>query len=219
MSQNDDRQSSGDSAADAPTQALRHGDLPGRSEGAGSAFGRTSTSRPGPVHASASAGATGAGSTAGLGVTGADRRPAPPRPGMSRAESRGGGIRPPARSRRAKLALRRIDPWSVFLFSLLASIFLGIVLVVAVTVLFAVLSNLGVLDSVNDLFGEVAGDGEGGATASSELITSSRVLSGAAVLAAVDIVLLTALATLGALLYNLCAALTGGIEVTLGERD
>ena len=34
-----------------------------------------------------------------------------------------------------------------------------------------------------------------------------------------DIVLLTVLATLGAFLYNLCAALTGGIEVTLTERD
>ncbi len=43
--------------------------------------------------------------------------------------------------------------------------------------------------------------------------------SGAAVLAALNVVLLTLLATLGSLLYNLCASFTGGIELTLGERD
>jgi hypothetical protein len=124
------------------------------------------------------------------------------------------------RARRAKLAVRRLDPWSVFLFSLLASIFLGIVLIVAVAVLYNVLERLGVLTSINDVFAEVTGGDNGDAALpASELITSSRVLGGAAVLAAVDVVLLTALATLGALLYNVCASLTGGIEITLGERD
>ncbi len=33
------------------------------------------------------------------------------------------------------------------------------------------------------------------------------------------VTLLTLLATLGSLLYNLCASFTGGVEVTLGERD
>jgi hypothetical protein len=45
------------------------------------------------------------------------------------------------------------------------------------------------------------------------------VIGGAAVLAALNVVLLTLLATLGALLYNLCASFTGGLELTLGERD
>ena len=35
--------------------------------------------------------------------------------------------------------------------------------------------------------------------------------------AVVDVVLLTAIATLGAFLYNMAAALLGGIEVTLAE--
>jgi hypothetical protein len=204
-------------AADAPTQALPQTAAGRSGQGLGSTFERPAGARPTPQHSrSAAETAVGAGSP-GLGVSGAERRPVVPRPSVGRSEPRGGG-RPPVRTRRAKLALRRVDPWSVFVFSLLASIFLGIVLVVAVAVLYSVLANLGVLDSVNDLFGEVAGDGTD-AGAPDELITSSRVLTGAAVLAAVDIVLLTALATLGALLYNLCAALTGGIEVTLGERD
>jgi hypothetical protein len=47
----------------------------------------------------------------------------------------------------------------------------------------------------------------------------SRVVGLATVIAVVDVVLLTALATLFAFLYNLSAALLGGFEVTLAEDD
>lgn len=143
-------------------------------------------------------------------------RPAGARPGP-RVEARpAAGARPSAgRTRRARLAVRRIDPWSVFLFSLVASIFLGIALIVAVAVLYAVLSRLGVTSSLNDLFAEVTG----GSAATEPLLTSSRIVGGAAVVSAVNVVFLTLLATLGSLLYNLCASFTGGIELTLGERD
>jgi hypothetical protein len=141
---------------------------------------------------------------------GSSRRP-PPRPAAAvRAEDK---ARPAARARKARLSLKRIDPWSVFVFSLIASLLLGIALVAAVAALYAVLDSLGVQSSVNELFAEVTG-GSG-----SPLITSRRVVGGAAVLAAVNVVLLTLLATLGALLYNLCASFTGGVELTLGERD
>lgn len=152
--------------------------------------------------------------------TAATRRQVPPRSGPPRpAPSRGSrppeSGRPPSRSRRAKLALQRIDPWSVFVFSLVASLFLGVALVVAVAALYSVLNSLGVLASVNELYVEVVG-GDAGAD---PLFTSRRFLGGAAVLAAVNVVLLTLLATLGSLLYNLCASFTGGVEVTLGERE
>jgi len=143
-------------------------------------------------------------------LSGASRRP-PPRPTAAvRAEDK---TRTTARARKARLALKRIDPWSVFVFSLIAALLLGIALVAAVAALYAVLDSLGVQASVNELFTEVTG-GSG-----TPLITSRRVVGGAAVLAAVNVVLLTLLATLGALLYNLCASFTGGIELTLGERD
>ena len=144
-------------------------------------------------------------------LSGASRRP-PPRPAAAvRADDK---ARPASRTaRKARLALKRIDPWSVFVFSLIASLLLGIALVAAVAALYAVLDNLGVQSSVNELFAEVTG-GTG-----TPLITSRRVVGGAAVLAAVNVVLLTLLATLGSLLYNLCASFTGGVELTLGERD
>ena len=44
-----------------------------------------------------------------------------------------------------------------------------------------------------------------------------RVMGFTMLVAAADVVLLTALATLGAFMYNLAAALLGGLEVTLAE--
>ncbi|MCW2680966.1 MAG: hypothetical protein JWM62_2367, partial [Frankiales bacterium] len=119
------------------------------------------------------------------------------------------------RTRRARLSLRRIDPWSVFVFSLVAAVFLGVALIVAVAVLYAVLGSLGVTSSLNQLFAEVTG---GNAT-TEPLFTGGRIIGGATVLAAVNVVLLTLLATLGALLYNVCSSFTGGLELTFGERD
>ena len=46
-----------------------------------------------------------------------------------------------------------------------------------------------------------------------------RVLGFTMIVAVVDVVLITAIATLGAFLYNLAAALLGGIEVTLAEDE
>jgi hypothetical protein len=106
----------------------------------------------------------------------------------------------------------------VFLWSVVASIFLGLALLVCVGVLYALLSSLGVLDSLNTLINDVTSD-PADPTATTSLFSAGRIMSITAVVAALDVVLLTALATLGAFLYNLCAALTGGIEVTLGDRE
>lgn len=154
----------------------------------------------------------GAGSGSGAAVTGPGQggpRGSAPRVGP---RSEGRGSRPGRR--RARLALTRVDPRSVFVLSLVVSLFLGVVLLVAVAVLYALLSGLGVLSSVNSLAQELDLVGEG-----QPLLGLGRTLGLTAVIAAVDIILLTVLATLGAFLYNLCAALTGGIEVTLSERD
>lgn len=103
----------------------------------------------------------------------------------------------------------------MFVLSLVGSVFLGIALVVAAAALYAVIDSLGVTESLNQLFAEVTGT-----TAAIEpLLTAGRVVGTAAVLAAANVVLLTLLATLGALLYNLCASFTGGLELTFGERD
>ncbi|WP_336032480.1 DUF3566 domain-containing protein [Geodermatophilus sp. FMUSA9-8] len=119
--------------------------------------------------------------------------------------------------RRARLQLRHIDTWSALKISLVVSIAMFFIWMVAVGILFGVLSGLGVFDTLNDLFGQLgtASGGEGGG----DVITPGIVFGGAAVIGAINIVLMTALCTVAAFIYNLCADLVGGLEVTLAERD
>ena len=51
------------------------------------------------------------------------------------------------------------------------------------------------------------------------LISAGRVFGVAAIIGAVNIVLFSALATVGAFVYNVSADLAGGLEVTLAERE
>jgi hypothetical protein len=118
--------------------------------------------------------------------------------------------------RRARLALKRIDPWSVMKFSFAVSIVLFIVMIVATTVLYVALDAMGVFDSVNETLGSLIGGGEGSFDFK---ITAKGVIGIAALLGIVNMVLFTALATLGAFIYNVCADLVGGIQVTLAEQD
>jgi hypothetical protein len=144
--------------------------------------------------------------------------PTVPRGGVSsrtrgRGTSRSGGRGP----RRARLQLRHIDTWSALKISLVLSIALFFIWMVAVGILYGVLSALGVFDTLNDLFGQLGS--ASGSAASSKVITPGIVFGGAAIIGAINIVLMTALCTVGTFIYNLCADLVGGLEVTLSERD
>ncbi|HET8657537.1 MAG TPA: DUF3566 domain-containing protein [Micromonosporaceae bacterium] len=123
--------------------------------------------------------------------------------------------------RRARLNVRRIDPWSVMKFSFAVSLVLFIVVIVATSVLYLALDTMGVFDSINstlsDMVGATGGDGGGGGGGFT--ITAKGVIGMAGLLGAVNVVLFTALATLGAFIYNVCADLVGGVELTLSERD
>lgn len=120
--------------------------------------------------------------------------------------------------RRARLTVKRVDPWSVMKFSAAVSVVLFIVTIVATSVLYLALDTMGVFDSVNaslsDLIAGAGGDGN-----DAFRITAGGVIGTAALLGGVNVVLVTALATLAAFIYNVCADLVGGVEVTLSERD
>jgi hypothetical protein len=140
---------------------------------------------------------------------------APPGASAARpAEKAGGKTRTPPR--RARLRLTRIDPWSVMKTAFLLSIAFGIVVVVAVAVIWSVLNAAGVWDSVNASIAGVLGD-TGTEFDVQEYVGMQRVLGFTTLVACADVVLLTAIATLSAFLYNLAAALLGGLEVTLSE--
>ena len=119
--------------------------------------------------------------------------------------------------RRARLQLRHIDTWSALKISLVLSIALFFIWMVAVGVLYLVLNALGVFETLNELFGQLGT--EGGEETTSEVLTPGIVFGGAAIIGAINVVLLTALCTVGTFIYNMCSDLVGGLEVTLSERD
>jgi hypothetical protein len=122
----------------------------------------------------------------------------------------------PVGPRRARLLLTRLDPWSVMKTAFMLSVSLAVVVLVAVALLWWTLSVTGVFDAIGRTIDDVAGS-----TTSSfdflSLVGFSRVMGVALVLAAIEIVLVSALSTLFAFLYNLSVGLTGGLEVTLSE--
>ena len=116
--------------------------------------------------------------------------------------------------RRARLTLTTIDPWSVLKFSLLLSMCLLVVALAAVFALWSVLDALGVFTSINDTVQSVSPT-----LSSADYLGLGKVMGATLFLGAVNVVLVTALATLGAFLYNLCAGLTGGLDVTFTEQS
>jgi hypothetical protein len=125
-----------------------------------------------------------------------------------------------ASTRRAQLVLARIEPWSVMKFSFMISLVGWVVLFVAVTALYYVLNKLGVFHSIQSTISDVTSSkGSAGSDANGQWFSASRILGYTMLIGAVNVVLITALATVGAVIYNLVTHLAGGIEVTLKETD
>jgi hypothetical protein len=119
--------------------------------------------------------------------------------------------------RRARLRLSRIDPWSVMKTAFLLSIAFAIVTIVSVMIVWSVLGAAGVWDSINASVQNVIGGQDSEDFDVQNYVGMSRVLGFTMLVSVIDVVLITAIATLGAFLYNMSAALLGGIEVTLSE--
>ncbi len=167
--------------------------------------------------APAAAGAPAAtGAAVAAGASGPARPPAAPGPAGStpakapnKTSARGGARGP----RRARLQLRNVNAWTVFRFAAVLSVFLFLVWLIVVMLLFGLLSATGVISDINSSVTTINGPGSTG------VINGGRVFLYAVVIGAVNAILLIALTTVGSVVYNLCADLVGGIEVTLSERD
>jgi Transmembrane domain of unknown function (DUF3566) len=122
-------------------------------------------------------------------------------------------------ARDAQLVLSRIEPWSVMKFSFMTSIVGFVVLMVAVSVLYFFFSALGVFHSIEHTIGLVTSSaGHAGSNAAS-WFSAGTVLGYTMAAGAIDVVLITALATVGAVIYNAVSRVSGGIEITLKEAD
>jgi hypothetical protein len=151
--------------------------------------------------------------------------PAPPAPSTAPATQQApagtstGAPRPaprPASARRVRLTVSRVDPWSAMKIAFLLSVALGIAGVVMVFVLWTILAGMGVFDQINGIVGQVVQDGQQRFDIM-DFIGLGRVLSLSIVIAVIDVILMTAIATLGAFLYNVSSALVGGVQLTLTD--
>jgi Transmembrane domain of unknown function (DUF3566) len=121
--------------------------------------------------------------------------------------------------RQAHLTISRVEPWSVMKFSFAVSVVAFVILFVAVAVLYGVLSALGVFGSLQHLVTNVTSSQNQAGYNANKWFSASRILSYTVLLGGINVVLITALSTIGAVIYNLTSRLIGGVEVTLKETD
>ena len=140
-------------------------------------------------------------------------RPPSGRPEVRRPKTQ---RRPP---RLASLQLKRVDPWTVLKISLIVSVVMFFVWMIAVAILYYTLDAMSVWSKINDTFSTLTSSPDTAAAGQTDLVTPLWVFGVTAVGGAINIVLFTLLATVGAFVYNAAAAMSGGVELTLGERD
>ncbi|MGW6462152.1 DUF3566 domain-containing protein [Streptomyces sp. NPDC055078] len=129
------------------------------------------------------------------------------------------GARTTPRTRKARLRVAKADPWSVMKVSFLLSIALGICTVIAAAVLWMVMDAMGVFSTVGGTISDATGSTDSNGFDLQAFLSLPRVLIFTSVIAVIDVVLATALATLGAFIYNLSAGFVGGVELTLAEDE
>lgn len=166
-----------------------------------------SAERPGTVKPSGTARSAPKASKSGQGA-GKSPRPASSTKGLVRPAPR-------PRVRRARLVVSKVDTWSVLKLAFLLSVALGIITVVAAVVLWIVLDLTGMFDGINELLGMLGG--AGGALNIKDFLSLGQIAIFATIVSVVNVILLTALSVLAALLYNIAAALVGGIGLTLTD--
>ncbi|HXF72092.1 MAG TPA: DUF3566 domain-containing protein [Actinomycetota bacterium] len=118
----------------------------------------------------------------------------------------------PASTRRARVVIRRVGPWSVLRFSLLFYFCVMLILWLALMILYGIMGSLGVLAQIARLLESVSLVDEGfrfnGAWIFSRLFVVGLGL----------VALWSVINLFVAFLYNLVSDVVGGIEVTLAER-
>jgi Transmembrane domain of unknown function (DUF3566) len=169
---------------------------------------RTPPRKPAPERSSE---ASGAGGTFGSGRSATEAREA-----REARESRTQVSRRTRGPVRASMQIRRIDPWSTLKVSLMLSVALFFVWMIAIAFLYLVLGGMGVWAKLNSNVGDLLNNTSG---SSGELVSSGTIFGGAVLIGLVNIVLITSMATIAAFVYNLTTDLIGGIEVTLADRD
>ena len=131
-------------------------------------------------------------------------------------EGDGGGARPSprlrrARSRQARVVIRKVAPWSVLKVSFLFYACIMVVILGALIILYGVLGAIGAIQNVEDLIRELFSD-------ETFQIRGDWLFTRGVAVGLLMVVLWSLINVFVALLYNLLSDIVGGIEVTLSER-
>ena len=122
------------------------------------------------------------------------------------------------RTRRARLRVSRVDPWSVMKTCFLFSIAFGIMAWVAIYVVWSVITSSGMLDAMNQALTTIlSSPSDQTPVRIEDFVNTNKVMGVTALIAVFNVVILTALGTIFAFLYNLSANILGGLELTLAE--
>ena len=119
------------------------------------------------------------------------------------------------RARRMSLSLTRVDAWSVAKVSFMLSIAGAIIQIVAATLLWLLLDVVGVFGQITQIVSSTGLDA--GGFDLTNVLSLTTVVSGVTIFSIIEVVLITLLATIVALIYNVVSSLVGGIHVTLGD--
>jgi hypothetical protein len=104
-------------------------------------------------------------------------------------------------------------------FTFYVSIVAWVATFVVVAVLYFLLSSLGVFHSIEQVVSLTTATKNSAGSNAASWFSAKTVLGFTVVAGLVDVFLVTAVATLGAVVYNLITQLSGGIEITLQEAD
>ena len=112
--------------------------------------------------------------------------------------------------KQVRLKLVYIDFWSAVKFSFLIAAAIGVVIIVAVLLIWTVLASTGIFESVTTLLQDVSGSDT---LSVNSIVSFAQVMGFTVVLAALNVVVGTVLGAIACLLYNLSVKVTGGILV------
>lgn len=117
------------------------------------------------------------------------------------------------RGKQVRLRLVQVDVWSVVKMAFWLALFAGIATVVAFMLGWVVLANTGVMESINELLNDVtsAKEGEEGAVTVESFVNFGSVTLFGVVCGLLQVIVYTALAAVGAFVYNLLVRITGGL--------
>jgi len=116
----------------------------------------------------------------------------------------------PTPPKQVRLKLVYIDFWSAVKFSFLISAAIGVVIFVAVVLIWTVLASTGIFDSISKLAADVTGQKN---FSLNSVLSFAQVMGFTLVIAALNVVVGTVLGAIACLLYNLSVRVSGGILV------